>query len=570
MFLSKPGSAAEGEPRAKRARTGLANLFMQGKASAKEFSDIVEDLAEVGTEGFQDLAAKTRRDKHKTNLNRTILRHFGRHGWPSLFWYKIPAHKPGTPMEEQCCWAAMLLPHEILHNLAEHVGVDVLTCTGGLDGDAHRELHRMKEETNVERPVCVGIWADSTPYNWDRTESVCLWTLDFPGLVHLSWGSLRIPLVVFPKAWATRASLDEMGSLLAWSMQWSAAGVWPTKRPDGVEWLQSDIHRRKRAGQPLACQGLLLQLRADWGWFKEAWGLPAQNELAGICFKCAATPRGPLTYKDVSETAAWRNNRLSHWQFLCRLHEGGGHLSPIFSAPGLSTSCLRLDWMHVMDEGVSKAFVAGAILLVVPKVPGANNQARFAFLTGELKEWYKAQNISNDSLDKLVPSMVQGTLSAAGVRKPSLSARAAQVRTLIPWIKELTMKWLADEPNIELQTKVASTALNALYGTLSRDHKEPQNMKGLCQTFCRALAQLAEESHLFRLLPKTHLLQEMCEMTTLQKHSLTWLYRDEHFGGTLASYARAGGGRKTPAAVSARTLRKFCALESLPPPPEST
>ena len=67
----------------------------------------------------------------------------------------------------------------------------------------------------------------------------------------------------------------------------------------------------------------------------------------------------------------------------------------------------------------------------------------------------------------------------------------------------------------------------------------------------------------WRMKPKTHLMQELCEMHT-HNPSSNWLYRDEDFGGSMAAFARRRGGPARPAVVSACVLMKFRARHPLP------
>ena len=76
------------------------------------------------------------------------------------------------------------------------------------------------------------------------------------------------------------------------------------------------------------------------------------------------------------------------------------------------------------------------------------------------------------------------------------------------------------------------------------------------------LEEVAEEPN-WRLKPKAHLMQEMCEMSQVNptKH---WTYRDEDFGGTMAAMARVRGGRGSAKVAGQNVLLKFQAKCKLP------
>ena len=67
----------------------------------------------------------------------------------------------------------------------------------------------------------------------------------------------------------------------------------------------------------------------------------------------------------------------------------------------------------------------------------------------------------------------------------------------------------------------------------------------------------------WRMKPKTHLMQELCEFTTTNPSS-NWCYRDEDSGGTMAAMARVRGGRGSARVVGTNLLRKFVARHPVP------
>ena len=68
---------------------------------------------------------------------------------------------------------------------------------------------------------------------------------------------------------------------------------------------------------------------------------------------------------------------------------------------------------------------------------------------------------------------------------------------------------------------------------------------------------------MFKVIPKLHLLQELCEMSDINP-SLTWCYRDEEFGGSLAAISRIRGGANRASNVAKQVLSRFIAGHRLP------
>ena len=63
-----------------------------------------------------------------------------------------------------------------------------------------RQIERVEAELKVRGATPVGMWADATPYSWDRKQSVELVCTSFPGLSGKLAG-LRVPPLAWPKQW---------------------------------------------------------------------------------------------------------------------------------------------------------------------------------------------------------------------------------------------------------------------------------------------------------------------------------------------------------------------------------
>ena len=69
---------------------------------------------------------------------------------------------------------------------------------------------------------------------------------------------------------------------------------------------------------------------------------------------------------------------------------------------------------------------------------------------------------------------------------------------------------------------------------------------------------------IFRVKPKMHLFQELCEMEFPTSPTYTWTYRDEDFGGSCVALGRRRGGHKGAGTLGRQVLRKFCGRHRLP------
>ena len=73
----------------------------------------------------------------------------------------------------------------------------------------------------------------------------------------------------------------------------------------------------------------------------------------------------------------------------------------------------------------------------------------------------------------------------------------------------------------------------------------------------------AANKKLWRVKPKMHLFQELCEMQSSSPAD-SWTYRDEDFGGTLAKVSRRRGGLNSPLGTARSVLQRFAAKHAVP------
>ena len=105
----------------------------------------------------------------------------------------------------------------------------------------------MEEIFGVRNAVACGLWSDSTPMNYDRTESLEVLTLAFPGFSGPN-SQIRIPLVAFGKKFlAKHITLSQIMDVVAWSFQMALNGSYPVKGYSGE--LLDDPYRRRKAGK---------------------------------------------------------------------------------------------------------------------------------------------------------------------------------------------------------------------------------------------------------------------------------------------------------------------------------
>ena len=175
----------------------------------------------------------------------------------------------------------------------------------------------------------------------------------------------------------------------------------------------------------------------------------------------------PQERKDNGLNARWRRDdaRLDHAGLLQHLQYLGRSLSPIWSYPLVKAPCLKLDWLHLADLGVSASFMGGicCILVEPPGHPdfGGTIAGRTLTLWHLMDHWYKEHKVYTDRLKSLPVTRFR-------LKPACLKAQGATIRRLVPFFVELVGRLdLHDE-----EQKSAITGMMALsecYRCLSKD-----------------------------------------------------------------------------------------------------
>ena len=176
--------------------------------------------------------------------------------------------------------------------------------------------------------------------------------------------------------------------------------------------------------------------------------------------------------------------------------------------------------------------------VLLTTAPGANQKQRRARLWRRIQTWYRR----NEVKDKLVG------LRAAGVQTqamaPKLKSSAAACRALIPFAAEAA-EASPDPANAQhAAIQHCANALHECYKCLSKVHTEwrvvlPRESKQFCLHY-KALRLQASHND-WRVKPKMHQFVEMCRCSS--KPNMSWTYRDEDYGGSVAQLCRIKGGK---------------------------
>ena len=559
MFSKRPLPDRDREmSAAQRLRLNVADLFLQNDVSATRTQTVMSDVNACGVEGFTQLAKAGGSGKHKGNIRRDMMRSClkGSH-WPDLYYARIRVYAPNL-QREVVSLVPMMLPHELIGALVKFNGKAPLLQTQGLSAESAKNLAAARQELQDPELMPLGLWCDGCPCNWDRTKSVEVWSLNIPGISE--WQALRLPLVTLFKQFViTENTFDDVLTVLAWSMQHLALGVYPLHRHDGTPFGQKDAKRKRQASSAIGVTAAVVELRGDWKMLKEVFRLPGWSSKTGCCWRCTATPDD---IRKCGSEAHWRqeSQRLSHWGLLERMHLNGKSISPIFSFPAFRTSCFLIDWLHAVDLGVCADFLGNLLFVLVSKYPGQTQTQRCSALFVELQAWYDRHQVES-RLDNLTLTMIRQP-----GKPPKLRAKAAEARALVPFALEQAEAKFSKLDPVEHSAQLCAGHLAKCYSCLSVANYNADVMKEHCKAFCLlycGLEATASNPMLWRVKPKLHLFQELCEFET-GAPSLAWCYRDEDFGGTMSKLSRTRGGKNTALATGTHALLAFYAKNHVP------
>jgi hypothetical protein len=301
-----------------------------------------------------------------------------------------------------------------------------------------------------------------------------------------------------------------MLEVMKWSMLQLFIGRVSEFLPDGSEWVETRTRLPPGTELPVA---LLVQARGDWPFLKQLFQVPQWNQHQ-ICWLCRATK---TNYKITHSHSPWRTQRYAPNQFFHELKEAGVQLCPLLSLPGFTFASICLDWMHIMDLGVSPVVMGSLFFelisssvamqcLVVGVVALSTQAQRIAALWQCLRAWYR-EHKQPSMLDNLTKEMIWND------SKVKLRAKAAECRYLVPFCVYITSK----VRHLDTHWMTVAWLFQYLYklqmmvsGSAEWDAKEAGE---LCKQFCSLLEALNREAEqqekaTWPLKPKLHLMQD--------------------------------------------------------------
>ena len=192
------------------------------------------------------------------------------------------------------------------------------------------------------------------------------------------------------------------------------------------------------------------------------------------------------------------------------------------------------DVLHAVDQGVACHVVANVFIEIMGlNLWGANQDENLRGLEKDILEWQKAQGET---------CRLQGKLTFARIRTsaewPKLKAKAAITRHLIDYAVHLCRAHDSGSDHDRLRSAVCDR-LQRFYIILEKEGRylseaAKRELPELAVTFMRAYEKLSLEAlrdnvRAWKLLPKFHMFQHICEKQSLELGNprFYWVYSDE-------------------------------------------
>ena len=519
----------------------LKRDWCKGEISAKKVQEYALGAEAQGAVGMSAPAGAGSSGKHSTNIHRSLLSIFKiSDGCPELKWVPIPTKRgPHTPHP-------FMLPHQWFASLSQHQPTLFGTSVRGPVGAAAAFWTMMSTTPFVRNhpsllpkhwssTIPLGFYGDSGSFS--KQDSLYVFT----------WNSLlgtgqtmskRYLATCIKKSDVVPGTIDAIFRIVAWSFNALLDGRWPT-----ADWQGLPLLPTRPCDLAGGLTGCLCQIRGDWEFYCACFGFPKWNMAHNMCWLCAASANGPLSFSNFSDDAPWRATKRTHESYLAELAASGSPIPVLFaSVIGLRLESVMIDVLHTCDQGVA-SHIIGNILWECMRAGafgGGSVENKLVVLNKTIDAWYKEHKVT---------SKIKGRLTAERIRTskswPKLKAKAAATRHIAPFAHELACKFL-DQKRIAITQMLCEfyDIMNAQGMFLDADAKE--RLPKLGDRMCKLYALLSREALVARqkawkMVPKVHLLLHLCidQAPSVGNPRFFWVYADEDLVGSMIEVAES-------------------------------
>ena len=261
-----------------------------------------------------------------------------------------------------------------------------------------------------------------------------------------------------------------------------------------------------------------------------------------VCGLCMAN-RTELCWNNLRPDAPWRATTFDVQQGMLEYCRLDAH--PLHHFPGIYTSTMFLDVLHIMDHHGVASHLIGNVLwtCIAGKEIGRTQEESLEILNQEIKTWYTEANVLH-RLPKLklhnIINVFARTTSAPQLQGPGI--KAANTRALVPWVARLAGR-LDDASPARRHRRKCAEWLAAVYEILDASGvfltwQQWSNFDHAISRFVMhyswlALDAIGRGEFLWNVVPKFHMLCHLSDQAQLLSPKATHTYKEESFVGRL-------------------------------------
>ena len=520
--------------------------WAKGLISSSQVQAYAFAAQQQGASGVDRLAHIGNSGNNPQNLFRALVNLFGHpKGAPRFDWYEIPTKRgPRTAHP-------FLLPHTFFQAyFAEQRSGWCENLRGpkrgiaefwrSIEDSAFFTNHPNHATQNWAKTVPLGMHGDGGAFSNQDS----LYTISFNSLLGVGTTiRKRFVMTTVRKNEMLPGTLDAIQKILCWSFNVLLSGREPDTSYLGVP--------SARAPTSLADDwcGCLCQVRGDWAFYAEILYVPKWNEAVSMCWLCRASNTLPaLLWTDCRRGAGWRATMWTHESYTQHLRDNLKPMPVILQCViGFRIECIMIDVMHAVDLGIAAHIVASVLwyFVVVRACLGAGRMVqKVALLAAHVKKWYSSTRCAYQMQGPLTLERLRATSSSW----PKLRCKAAATRKLSAYALEIAMAF-ANDSDLEQSILEIVRLLVRFYQIIDSEsmflsdavrEELPRLGQVLCEQYCKVASYFFDHgSRLFKMSPKLHLFQHLCEFQCLifGNPRYYWCYADEDLVGQMIEIA---------------------------------
>ena len=208
------------------------------------------------------------------------------------------------------------------------------------------------------------------------------------------WGT-RFPLFCLRESRISGPeALEPVWLFIAWSLNCCYLGTVPEKDANGHTWSSHGLP----PGHDIGFRCRLSELRGDWKWHYQCFGLKSTWMSDYCCHRCCATKSKPahLSYVDFRAQPHWLTTERDQQRFLSEQLPEDRNWNPILYTIGFNFRRIRICSMHTCQLGIGLHLNGSAFheLMAAGVFKGDTATERYKHAYSLFRQWCRQHKIS--------------------------------------------------------------------------------------------------------------------------------------------------------------------------------